>query len=179
MTGLMLLAAQLSATPAPHPAPSPKVVAAADDAAEVAQAKQLVSRLQSQLAAAVNARDQAVRANDELMLTCVDNNEVVVKGLLRTAEEASKSLDLAIRSHDHAGAVAASQRIAEVQSECDQNAGTGQCTGTADVKPRSKNEVNHPHWVDDPTDDCDILGLQNCQTQPIEPVAWASPFRPD
>jgi hypothetical protein len=71
-------------------------------------------------------------------------------------------------------------------------ANTGSATGAGSaapsraIKPPAKpglsdsfiESLRQAHPADNPTNDCNVLGLANCQSLPLEYVAWASPFSP-
>lgn len=123
---------------------------------------------------------------DPLKLGCIDNELVVGNAVLRIAEDERTSLGAAVRASSHVDAAAAHGRIAALAAECDEaSRAAGTCVGdkalVAHPPTRVYPVVTHrPHVIDDPTDDCNIMGLQGCQSQSLslEYVVWASPFSP-
>lgn len=190
IAGLVALGTQVVAQPAYQPASSTptqptdaSTVTRTGDLSPAmmkARADEKLEHMQAQFREVSYARSEARRADDYIKLNCVDSNAIVMKGLLRLAEDQSMELDQALGQNDAKRVSSAYQRIADAADECNDTAAhAGNCASSTKTAFHAGSEVHHPRLIDDPSNDCDILGLQHCQTQPLEYVAWASPFTPN
>jgi hypothetical protein len=153
----------------------------------------LVAHMTDQIRQMRNLQARARDDRDTLKLSCIDNQLVVGNAVLRISESERTSLHAAVRSNSSANAATAHGRIAALAADCDAaSRAAGTCVGSKTaVAFGSKASVGHhptkalsvvvrrPYLLDDPTDDCNVMGLQACQSQPLEYVAWASPFSPN
>lgn len=189
---VMALATQLHADPAPataQPAVTVKGAAGVDvtkaSPAELqSRADTLVGQLTDNLKHAEVARAQAHKAHDVLMLNCVDGGLLVTKQLANSGDDARSKLVKAIQANDVAGQQTSIDNLAAaVQSAQQSRNDIDTCVGGSQTKINgpdgSRTTVSHPLMQDNPTDDCNNLGVSNCMTQKLEYVAYASPFAPD
>jgi len=186
--GVLLLVAQLHAEPGPAPAP-----AAPTDTIDVsklspqdlqARADQMVTQLNADIQHAQVAQARANKAKDRLKLNCVNDGLLITKQLVNVGEDARGKLEKAIQANDRAEQQTQFQSLAGALKSADQSKGNiDGCIGGSEVTitgPNgSKVTVIHPVTLDNPTADCNSLGLANCITQPLEYVAYASPFSPN
>jgi hypothetical protein len=142
----------------------------------------LVAHMTDQLRDMRSLQAHARADRDTLKLICIDNQLVVGNAVLRISENERTALHAAVRSSNRVNAATAHGRIAALAAECDAaSRAAGTCVGSKAAHPPKKapSVVAHrPRLLDDPTDDCNIMGLQACQSQPLEYVAWASPYSP-
>lgn len=144
----------------------------------------LVAHMTDQLRHMRSLQARARDDRDTLKLTCIDNQLVVGNAVLRISEGERTSLRAAVRSSSHVTAATAHGRIVALAAECDEaSRAAGTCVGSKASAHRPAKAASvvarRPRLLDDPTDDCNVMGLQSCQSQPLEYVAWASPFSPN
>jgi hypothetical protein len=126
--------------------------------------------------------NKAKQDKDTLRINCLDAHLLAGTTLLRNAEEQLGNLRSAVGYNSTPDIVEAYGKIVtiagELQHETDQ---ADDCKGLGEVKPKpvEPKQKAAARDIDDPTDDCNTLGLANCQLRPLEPVAWASPFAPN
>ena len=185
MAGLGLAGVNLQAEPgSPSAADDPRSAAGEARSPEEMQnrADGLVAHMTDQLRDMRSLQARARADRDTLKLICIDNQLVVGNAVLRISENERTSLHAAVRSSNRVNAATAHGRIASLAAECDAaSRAAGTCVGSKAAHPPTKaaSVVAHrPRVLDDPTDDCNIMGLQACQSQPLEYVAWASPYSP-
>ena len=188
MAGLGLAGVNLQAEPgSPSAADDPRSAAGEARSAEDMQnrADGLVAHMTDQVRHMRSLQARARADRDTLKLSCIDNQLVVGNAVLRISEDERTSLRAAVRSSTRVNATTAHGRIAALAAECDAaSRAAGTCVGSkaavAHPPTKAPSVVAHrPRLLDDPTDDCNVMGLQACQSQPIEYVAWASPFSPN
>jgi len=143
----------------------------------------LLAHMADQLRHMRSLQASARNHRDELKLSCIDNQLVVGNAVLRIGEDERTSLRAAVRSSSRVKAAEAHGRIAVLAVECDEaSLAAGTCGGSNVAQPPTKAHpvvAYRPRLVDDPTNDCNMMGLQGCQSQALEYVAWASPFAPN
>ena len=182
------LGSHLYANPGSSP-PADLKAAAPSMAAEALTPQQMQSRaemLQARISSHVaHGRQLLVAARmdkDQLKVGCVNQGVFINERLLEVSSDAVNSLRTAVRSGNRSQQVANYTRVAQAAVECDEAVtGIGSCAGAKDVPvvDTEKVIVKKPKLIDDPTDDCNNLGLGNCANQPLEYVAFSSPFLPD
>ena len=184
MAGLGLAGVNLQAEPgSPSAADDPRSAGEARSSEEMQnRADGLVAHMTDQLRDMRSLQARARADRDTLKLTCIDNQLVVGVAVLRISENERTALHAAVRSSSRVNAATAHARIAALAAECDAaSRAAGTCVGSTAAHPPTKAPpavAHRPRLLDDPTDDCNIMGLQACQSQPIEYVAWASPYSP-
>lgn len=189
---VLALATQLHADPAPAtdaPAATTKGAAGVDvtkaSPAELqSRADAFVGQLNDNLKHAEVARVKAHKARDVLMLNCVDGGLLVTKQLANSGDDAHGKLVKAIAANDVAGEQTSIDNLAAAVHSAQQSRNDiDACVGGSETKitgpDGSKTTVSHPLMLDNPTDDCNNLGVSNCMTQKLEYVAYASPFAPN
>jgi len=147
------------------------------------QAEELKARIASRVAQGRQMLSAARREKDQLRFGCVNQSQFVNERLLEVSSDAVLSLGTAVRTGNRSQQVANYKRVAQAAAQCDEAVtGIGSCASSKDVKvtvDTDKVIVKKPKIIDDPTDDCNNLGLGNCANQPLEYVAFSSPFIPD
>jgi len=146
----------------------------------VAHQAELAQRLRDVGAESVGAVEAAVRVSDRSeQAVQLGRLQALVSEIDRAALVADTCLgakDLRART---APTMRASVHIAD--DKPDQLMQPESTAANKATQPRAPSghadhEVEFRH---DPTLDCDVLGVRNCQSYPLEYVAWASPFSPN
>lgn len=176
------LHAQPAFMPAPA-APSDPLAALTSDQMRT-RATEMVARMQQQLQQGVHVQAIAKSQKDTLKLTCVNHHLLEQKQLLNISESNVASLNQATRAGNHSAQAAHYKQVAQAAAQCDETMkALGECAGANEITLTANRPVtvtiDKATFVDNPTDDCNKLGLSNCVEQPIEYIAWASPFTPD
>jgi hypothetical protein len=148
------------------------------------QADEMLSRMQSEVQHARQVRATARASKDSIKLSCINHSLIVAEQLTNVGADGVLSLKTAARAGNHDAQVAQFKRVAQVAEECDEaHKAIGDCLGTADVSLAGSStasvQINGPKFIDNPIHDCNALGLQGCVSQPLEYVAFSSPFLPD
>jgi hypothetical protein len=177
-----LIAGQLNAqpnqTPSAASAPTP-AAATPGDARSQADAIMIKMTGAAQQVQAAQAR--AHRENDVIKLNCVNDSLLVVKQSLNAGAATQARLDAAVAANDTAGQSAAMADLANIATAVDQSKQSADgCLGSGQITETAGNvTIEHPVIRDNPTSDCNNLGSINCVVQPLEYVAFASPFTPN
>jgi hypothetical protein len=197
--GIRLLGTNLYAAPDPAVAPFERHEPKSPQDMQI-QADRLASGIAEQVRHTRSLQGRARSDRDTLKVGCIDNQLVVAGSLARIAEDELTNLRAAVRTNKASDAAISYRRIASLADESEQATHTASsCLGAREVRMAQADDptrpptvappktvaaktvvtVRHPRVIDDPTNDCNILGLQSCQSQPLEYVAWASPFTPN
>ncbi len=130
------------------------------------------------------AQARARKSKDILKLNCVNDGLLVTKQLLNVGDDARSKFDKAVQSNDHGEQIAQFNALQATATSCDQSKqGIDACVGSSEVivtgPDGSKVSVIKPNVKDNPTADCNNLGLSNCASEKLEYVGYASPFSPN
>ncbi len=190
IVGVFLLATKLYA--------EPKLVGAASGASQITEkstdtgmtteelqsrVKKLSISLDESLQHAQIAQSRAKKAKDILKLNCVNDGLLVTKTVVNIGESAKAKFDKATVSNDRNEQLAQYDNLVSAAAQCDQaKQGIDACVGTSEVVVTNANGSKvttiSPNVHDNPTSDCNTLGLSGCWGA-LEYVAYASPFTPN
>lgn len=194
LAGVVLLAAQLHADPNTPATPTPVTSSAPSDGTPdpnnlssqemQTQGTKMVGTLNDDAQHAQIAQAKAHKAQDILMVNCVNDGLMVTKQLTNVGEDALAKLEKAVQANDRKEQVTQFQTLTSAVKTADQTKqNIDGCVGASEIiitnKDGSKVAVIHPYVRDNPTTDCNNLGIANCASQPLEYVGFASPFTPN
>lgn len=186
--GIVLLASQLHAdpngTPAPAPAEASPTAVPQTPAERQARAEQIRAEVADDVRHGEVAHTKAKASRDVLKLNCVNDGMLITKQLANVVDDNRAKLDKAIAANDTGAQQGAMQNLLNAQSSASSSRhNIDNCVGGSESTTTGPNgtklTVQHPTVLDNPTADCNNLGVSNCMTQKLEYVAFASPFSPD
>jgi hypothetical protein len=182
---------------------SPSVVASldaakADSGSTVrAEANTMQQRIDEHAAHARRLATAARAESDSIKLGCVGQRAAIASRLSELGRVQMSEIDVAIRGNDDAKQALHLKQIEALAQESDVTSReTAACVGAkqvaaADDSSPGLEQPSMPSSPDpapsvklkkkklDTTEGCTNLGVANCQSRPLEYIAFASPFLPD